>query len=179
MYTYLPYAVVTREQALFLWAELHRRMFEGEVDFMKDDLTIPGGHGPGGGNVFYRVRDGVPKYFLTETDDPSKGHVSEAQIPILYDSVAADDGSVFMNHIWPLGGNVLYMDGHVEYRRFPNSEVDVPYSLDVTDWSRENVYDNASLRGVPPWCSNRPVGMPFEPRYRYYPRDPRYLGLVF
>ncbi|HOE66460.1 MAG TPA: prepilin-type N-terminal cleavage/methylation domain-containing protein [Candidatus Hydrogenedentes bacterium] len=179
MYTYLPYAVITQAQGVFLWNELHRRMRAGEIDFMKDDLLVPGGHGPGGGDIFYRVRDGVTRFFQVDADDPARNAIAEKDIPVLYDSVAADNGAPFVNHIWPLGGNVLYMDGHAEFRRLPSVAPEIPYSQEMMEWTRRNVYDNTPLLNAPPWCSNRPTGVPFEPRYRYYPHDPRYLGLIF
>ena len=59
MYTYFPYAIVTDEQGLFLWDELSRRMYIGDVGFMSEDQVVNDnwlidayGHAPGGGNTF-------------------------------------------------------------------------------------------------------------------------------
>lgn len=176
MYTYLPYAVKSEEHALFLWDQLHYLMFEGVINFMQNDLTVDGPHGPGGGNVFWRTRQGVGRMFISDINNPSRTAASDSEIPVLYDSTSVM-GIAQLNHMVPPGGNVLYLDGHVEFRRYPDTRP--PYTPDLVEWTRRNLYDNSALMNVPPWCSNRLPGTPFIPRYRFYPGDPLYEGLYF
>lgn len=178
MYTYFPYTVADEEQALFLRDELDRRMAAGEIDFMRKDLAAPGGHAPGGGTTFFRMRFGIERVFITDINNPAAAAASEASIPVLLDSFSLGT-SYHFNHIYPLGGNVLFMDGHVEFRRLGDARRNFPYTVDLVEWMRLNVYTNAPLAGFAPWCSNRPPEVPFEPRYRYYPHDPMYSGLYF
>ena len=178
MYTYLPYAVKTEEQALFLWAELHRLMHEGAIDFMMDDLFVPGGHGPGGSDTFHRLHYGVSRFFISDMNNPAATAASESEIPVLYDSVS-DLGMLQLNHMVPPGGNVLYLDGHVEFRRYPDEQHRPPYTELLVEWTRRNVYDNSVEQEVPAWCSNRLPATPFEPRYRHRPNDAMYTDLVF
>lgn len=175
MYTYLPYAVVTEEQGLFLVDELSRLMVLGVTDFMNRDVAVAGGHGPGGGNTFYRTRVNVGRFFIRDINDPSKTAVSDSQIPVMFDSVS-EQGMVVMNH-QPLGGNVLFLDGHVEFKKYPDVYTKLPYTANFIEFLRLNVYDNFPLLNVPPWCGNRLPGTVFEPRYWYYPNDPYYTGL--
>lgn len=192
MYTYLPYAIVTEEQGLFLWDLLSWRMYVGDVGFMDDPQTLDDptdyGHAPGGRNTFYPLSYNVSRLFIRDVNDPAADAESDSTIPILFDSLS-EWGVISLSH-YPRGGNVLYLDGHAEfqkytpttfgmdvYRRF--SFAKLPYTTDFIEFLRANVYDNLPLLNVPPWCGNRSPETPFEPRYRYYPNDPMYADLVF
>lgn len=201
MYFYLPYAVYTEEQAIFLFLELSRRMHIGEVGFMSDDLVVPEyawprgattyTHGPGGGNMFMRSAINVGRFFIEDINDPAATAVADSEVPVLFDS-PVDHGVHRMNH-FPLGGNVLYLDGHVEFVRYRQTRDEddffdpfydffaseaLPYTTDLIELLRINAWDGTALRGVPPWCANRTPGTPFEPRYWYYPNDRRYRDIM-
>lgn len=189
LYTYLPYAVVTEEQGVFLWNELSRRMYNREENFMDKPIVDPTGnfHAPGGGNTYHRMQVGVGRLFIRDVNNPGADAQGDSHIPVLFDSVA-DDGFLKMSHL-PMGGNVLYLDGHVEFKRYRQDTSSVrffrfsfgrlPYTSDFIEFLRANVYDNLPLMNVPPWCGNRLPGTTFEPRYWYYPRDTQYNGLFF
>jgi prepilin-type N-terminal cleavage/methylation domain-containing protein/prepilin-type processing-associated H-X9-DG protein len=176
MYTYFPYAIVTEEHGLFLWNELSYRMSVGFVNFMEDPISVPGGHGPGGGNTFYRTRIGISRLFIRDINDPARDALADSRIPVIFDSVIQTD--IGMLPHYPFGGNVLYLDGHVEFMRYPDPLFRLPYTRTFVDWLRANVWDNYTLRNVPPWCGNRLLDTQFEPRYYYYPDDPRYDDLI-
>jgi prepilin-type N-terminal cleavage/methylation domain-containing protein/prepilin-type processing-associated H-X9-DG protein len=198
LYTYFPYAIVTEEQGMFLWDELSRRMYVGMTDFMKDDLVVDNtwvvdayGHAPGGGDTFYQQAINVGRFFIRDINNPTIGVVSDAEIPVLFDSVS-ERGIVKLNHL-PLGGNILFLDGHVGFSRYTQtalaantqdplywlSPVRLPYTTDFIEFLRANVYDNTTLMNVPPWCGNRLPGTQFEPRYKYYPNDSMYQGMFY
>ena len=175
MYTYLPYAVVSEEQGVFLFDELHRQMWIGSVDFMKRDLAIPEPHAPGGGYTYYRTRINAGRLFITDINNPANSSVSDTQIPVIFDS-ATDRGRTMMNHV-PLGGNVLYLDGHVESKKYPDEYYLLPYTPTFVQFMQANVYDNWPMLNIPPWCGNRFPGTNFEPRFWYYPNDTLYDAL--
>ncbi len=177
MYTYFPYALVTEENGLFLWEELDLRMWMGDADFMSRALIVAGGHGPGGSDTYYRTRIGISRLFIRDINNPARGSFADSHVPVLFDSTA-QDGRSLMNH-YPLGGNVLYLDGHVVFERYPNNEYRLPYTQLFVEFMRANTYDNTTLMHIPPWCGNRHPTTPFEPRYDYYPDDPRYIDLNF
>ena len=171
-YFYMPYAVVTEEQALYLWDELDRRMWEGEVDFMKRELQIDEYHAPGGGKVYYRMQVNMGPHFISDVNDAARGVVSDSQIPVLFDAFS-DDGLARLNHMEPPGGNILFLDGHVEFRKYPDKYHRIPYTPDFVDWARANTYDDLPLTNVPPWCGNRNNDTAFEPPLLVLPQRPR------
>jgi len=71
------------------------------------------------------------------------------------------------NHM-PAGGNVLYADGHVQFRRYNRDRQHgpMPYSrFFVEEMSLYRPYN------IPPWCGGS--DQPFWPRYYFYPEDYR------
>ncbi|MFO7975928.1 MAG: DUF1559 domain-containing protein [Candidatus Hydrogenedentota bacterium] len=64
----------------------------------------------------YRLREGIERFFITDINNPASSTTAQSELPVMWDLVAADVSQ--FNHI-PGGGNVLYMDGHVEFVRFP------------------------------------------------------------
>jgi prepilin-type processing-associated H-X9-DG protein len=64
----------------------------------------------------YRLREGIERFFITDINNPAASAMAQSEIAISFDNTSAD-ASVF-NHV-PGGSNVLYMDGHVEFIKFP------------------------------------------------------------
>ena len=54
--------------------------------------------------------------------NPSGTAVGQSEISVMSDFVntASTDHEMQFNHV-PAGANVLYMDGHVEFLRYPNA----------------------------------------------------------
>lgn len=177
MYTYLPYAVGSESEMLFLFNDLDRAMDEGYIDFMQADFKASEGNvAAGAGDTFARLRDGIERLYITDVNNPAASYRAQSTIPVMFDS-ATRFGQMAWNHINIPGGNVLYLDGSVAYVRFRPDSKAYPYTPDVVEWLRRNTYNNETLQNVPPWCANRPPAVPFEPRYRYYPSDSLYDGL--
>ena len=100
--------------------------FNANIDApMKDtDLNVAdtaagglgAGTGNGGGDTIYRLREGVERFFITDINNAGSGAMSQSSLPVMIDTVSAKSQN--FNHI-PGGGNVLYMDGHCEFIRYP------------------------------------------------------------
>ena len=95
-YIYLGYAVTNMDEAR-AFADAYREQVAQGGDFT-GDLKVSPGTGNAGGDVIYRLHEGVE----AQTD------LRQSEIPVIIERID--------NHI-PYGGNVLYMDGHVEYFR--------------------------------------------------------------
>lgn len=63
-----------------------------------------------------RLREGIERFFITDINNPSASNVSQSQIPMMFDRVDIDPTE--FNHL-PGGANVLYMDGHVSFVKYP------------------------------------------------------------
>jgi prepilin-type processing-associated H-X9-DG protein len=67
-------------------------------------------------NVLYRLREGVERFFITDINNPAASAKAQSNICVMLDELSIDVTE--FNHI-PGGGNVLYMDGHVAWVRYP------------------------------------------------------------
>lgn len=63
-----------------------------------------------------RLSEGVERFLITDINNPSRANISQSSIPIMLDRIDLDP--LGFNHV-PGGGNVLYMDGHVEFSKYP------------------------------------------------------------
>lgn len=66
--------------------------------------------------VIYRLREGIERFLITDINSPAASASAQSEVFVYqdYTSIIASDFS----HI-PGGTNVLYMDGHVDYIRYP------------------------------------------------------------
>ncbi len=69
-----------------------------------------------GGKIAYRFREGIERFFITDINNPAASAQAQSELVVMHDQVTTitDD----FNHI-PGGANVLYMDGHVKFIRYP------------------------------------------------------------
>ena len=78
----------------------------------------------GSRRTIYRLREGVERFLITDINNPGASAQAQSTVFVVMDDIQSTDPS-FMNHI-PGGGNVLYMDGHVDFIRYPSS---TPFSV--------------------------------------------------
>ena len=85
-------------------------LFETEFTFANED---------GKQQTIYRLREGVERFLITDINNPAASSKAQSEIAVTYDMVQSNlKGYSQFNHI-PGGGNVLYMDGHVEFLKYP------------------------------------------------------------
>jgi len=68
------------------------------------------------GDTIYRLREGIERFMITDINNPAASAMAQSEVPVMYDAIktlVAD-----YNHV-PGGCNVLYMDGHVEFIKYP------------------------------------------------------------
>jgi prepilin-type processing-associated H-X9-DG protein len=106
-YLYLGYTVKNDEEML-AFAEAYNERASKGLPF-DTDLPAAPGHGTAGQDKILRLRDGVERYYITGAASPEASGKARAEIPIIIDRP---------QHV-PTGGNVLYIDGHVEFLRYP------------------------------------------------------------
>lgn len=70
-----------------------------------------------GALTIYRLREGIERFFITDINNPASSALAQSEVWIMSDDMQSTNPQ-YMNHI-PGGCNVLYMDGHVEFLKFP------------------------------------------------------------
>jgi prepilin-type N-terminal cleavage/methylation domain-containing protein/prepilin-type processing-associated H-X9-DG protein len=68
-------------------------------------------------STVYRLREGIERFFITDINNPAGSAQAQSEIPVSWDVVMTVPAD--FSHI-PAGGNVLYMDGHVEFVQYPS-----------------------------------------------------------
>ncbi|OHA59381.1 MAG: hypothetical protein A2589_00740 [Candidatus Vogelbacteria bacterium RIFOXYD1_FULL_46_19] len=72
--------------------------------------------GNAGGNTIFRLKEGVERFLITDINNPAGSAQAQSTIPVMWDQV--NDNVKDFHHV-PGGANVLYMDGHVEFIKYP------------------------------------------------------------
>lgn len=68
----------------------------------------------------YRLREGVEHFLLTDINNPGASASSQSTLAVLWDIISTTPGSGNQfNHV-PGGMNILYMDGHAAFMRYPD-----------------------------------------------------------
>jgi prepilin-type N-terminal cleavage/methylation domain-containing protein/prepilin-type processing-associated H-X9-DG protein len=75
-----------------------------------------------GDKTGYRLREGIERFFITDINNPAASAMAQSELVIFYDIVSEEADN--FNHV-PGGANVLFMDGHVEFLRYPNEDYPV------------------------------------------------------
>ena len=83
-------------------------------DYMDEDLTLA--HPTLGDITLYRLREGIERFFITDINNPSASNMAQSELAVMWDQATKNINE--FSHI-PGGGNVLYMDGHVQFLRYP------------------------------------------------------------
>ena len=111
----LPSSDATEEEAL---AAMRRS--DGDLDIsdsLANDFANAGPYvGNASGSTVYRLREGIERFMITDINNPAAGAMAQSEIFIMADLVATVPA--LFNHV-PGGANVLFMDGHVEFIRYP------------------------------------------------------------
>jgi prepilin-type N-terminal cleavage/methylation domain-containing protein/prepilin-type processing-associated H-X9-DG protein len=95
---------------------------------LDSDIT---GLEPGAGNggptstTGYRLREGIERFLVSDINNPAASNMAQSELWIMFDLVSANAAD--FNHV-PGGANVLYMDGHVSFVRYPDQKAPVSRS---------------------------------------------------
>ena len=92
------------------------------------------GLGTAGGETHYRLKEGIERFTITDINNPAASATAQSELPVMWDFLGANvrlyfgvegasdlgwGGTRLFNHT-PGGSNVLYMDGHVEFQKYPS-----------------------------------------------------------
>ena len=106
------------------WAEFNS-VTGGDVD-IPDSYTaitpLTQGLGTAGGDTIFHLREGIERFMITDINNPGASARAQSEIFVMWDRISTN--VVDFNHI-PGGSNILYLDGHVAFERFPSDEAPV------------------------------------------------------
>jgi prepilin-type N-terminal cleavage/methylation domain-containing protein/prepilin-type processing-associated H-X9-DG protein len=86
--------------------------------------------GNANGTKISRLKEGIERFMITDINNPAAGAMAQSTIAVMWDVVDGGDPSdpdVQNFHHVPGGANTLYMDGHVEFKKYPSADrKDIP-----------------------------------------------------
>ena len=75
-----------------------------------------------GETTLYRLKEGIERFMITDINNPAGSARAQSELPVMWDVTHGypflSIGTADFNHV-PGGANVLYMDGHVVFQRYP------------------------------------------------------------
>lgn len=107
------------------WGELAQESVDTNGAASDQDFTVSAIHAgtqAGGGDTLYRLREGIERFLITDINNPAASAEAQSTVPIVWDHVTTN--VIDFAHV-PGGANVLYLDGHVSFVRYPGDRFPV------------------------------------------------------
>jgi prepilin-type processing-associated H-X9-DG protein len=105
-YFYLGWVVTTEEEGLAL-LDAYESL---DLEKRGEDVKVAEGKGTVGGNKILRLREGIERFLITDINQPGRPRELASKVPIMWDRPGQHGTG---------GGNVLYIDGRVEFVKYP------------------------------------------------------------
>ena len=105
-------------------------VLDGDLDYSDYGAAINGFFGlsydwstagNSGGSTVYRLREGIERFTITDINNAAATAMAQSELPIMSDIIAGQNNVNYFSHI-PGGVNMLYMDGHVEFAKYPGKD---------------------------------------------------------
>lgn len=76
--------------------------------------------GNGTSDTIYRLREGIERALITDINNPGAAAIAQSLVPAMWDTVSTQvmGGNVEFTHA-PGGSNIVFLDGHVDFVRYP------------------------------------------------------------
>ncbi len=90
--------------------------------------AVPVGNGGREFGTIHRLREGVERFLITDINNPGAAAVGQSRLGVMWDNVVINSDIAHrpnmgsFSHL-PGGANVLYLDGHVDYVKYPSPDV--------------------------------------------------------
>jgi len=89
----------------------------GDPNAYDADINVGAPYGNNGGATVFRLREGIERFLITDINNAAATAETQSDIPVFYDTVSTL--IVDYSHV-PAGANCLFMDGHVEFLKYPS-----------------------------------------------------------
>jgi prepilin-type N-terminal cleavage/methylation domain-containing protein/prepilin-type processing-associated H-X9-DG protein len=76
--------------------------------------------GNAGGASILRLKEGVERFLITDINNSAGSAKAQSIIPVMWDQIGTDAGGLQRFSHVPGGSNVLYMDGHASFIKYPS-----------------------------------------------------------
>ncbi len=107
------------------WEEYYRTRGPGLDAPVSNSSWVNEGTAQSG--IYYALREGIERFAITDVNNPAGSAIGQSAIPVMMDKIRfqnSSDGASRLyecNHL-PGGSNVLYMDGHVEFKKYTRDD---------------------------------------------------------
>lgn len=94
-------------------------LLDGNIEL--ESVGLDGlGAGNGTSETIFRLREGIERAFITDINNPGAAAAAQSQVPAMWDTVSTQvmGGNVEFTHA-PGGSNIVFLDGHVDFIRYP------------------------------------------------------------
>jgi len=91
----------------------------GVIAAVDEDRDVSTGLGSGSGDTVLRLREGIERFLISDINNPASSSKAQSEVWVMSDTLSTEV-SLF-NHL-PGGANVLYMDGHVSFIKYPGEQ---------------------------------------------------------
>ena len=101
------------------WGELAAQNVDTFGQASDRDFTVSAsfaGTQANGGNTLYRLREGIERFLITDINNAAASARGQSAIPVMWDHISTSTED--FAHV-PGGQNVLFLDGHVAFIRYP------------------------------------------------------------
>jgi len=115
-YFFFTYALRDSVAAYACFRLLNRARCDQDINTADINPAYAGYGSAIGGDVLYRLREGIERFFITDINNPAGSAAAQSELPLIFDGVSTQLNE--FSHV-PGGVNVLYMDGHVEFIKYP------------------------------------------------------------
>ncbi len=112
----------------------YQNIMDQDLDGAVSGYYMVGGNG--GGPIIHRMREGIERFMIVDVDNPAATALAQSDLVLMFDHISNTIEA--FSHI-PGGANVLYLDGHVEFKKYPHNDFPVHKS-----WAQ---YTNQFYRG--------------------------------
>jgi len=112
------------------WGRPDAQQYYTDTVYKDISVTLPGPAPAMVGEVSAKhLREGIERFLITDINNPAASAQAQSTVPTMWDlcrsggsSWGFDAGALQeFNHI-PGGSNILYMDGHVEFLKYPQAD---------------------------------------------------------
>ena len=90
--------------------------------FLNTDADFTMNHPVLGPLQVQRLREGIERFLITDINNPAASAQAQSSLSVMFDVISTKVEN--FSHI-PGGANALYMDGHVEFIRYPSEQFPV------------------------------------------------------